>query len=94
MAFYNGTALPAGYKSGTFVGEHGSWNRGNLNGYKVVWVPFAGARPSGKARDVVTGFVAADGKALGRPVGLAVDRAGALLIADDLGNVVWRVTAR
>ncbi|WP_261935090.1 PQQ-dependent sugar dehydrogenase [Sphingomonas bisphenolicum] len=94
MAFYTGSGLPAGYRGGAFVGEHGSWNRGNLNGYKVVWVPFAGARPNGKARDVVTGFVAADGKALGRPVGLAVDRAGALLIADDLGNVVWRVTAR
>jgi len=93
MAFYDGQNMPV-YKGGAFVGEHGSWNRGNLNGYKVVWVPFAGSKPNGKARDIVTGFIAPDGKALGRPVGLAVDKAGALLIADDLGNVVWRVSAR
>ena len=92
LVFYQGAALPAAYRGGAFVGEHGSWDRGKLNGYKVVWVPFANGRPTGKARDVVTGFIAPDGKALGRPVGLAVDRAGALLIADDLGNVVWRVT--
>ncbi len=95
MAFYTAqSGLPAAYRGGAFVGEHGSWNRGKLNGYKVVWIPFAGARPSGKPRDVVTGFVDGNGKALGRPVGIAVDRAGALLIADDLGNVVWRVTQR
>jgi glucose/arabinose dehydrogenase len=91
MLFYDGASMPA-YRGGAFVGEHGSWNRGHLNGYKVVWVPFAGAQPSGKAKDVVTGFIASDGKALGRPVGLTVDKAGALLIADDLGNIVWRVT--
>lgn len=94
MIFYNGDELPAGDGGGTFIGEHGSWNRGNLNGYKVVWVPFAGSRPSGKARDVETGFVADDGKALGRPIGLAVDIAGAPLIANDLCNVVLRVTKR
>ena len=64
-----------------------------LNGYKVVFVPFAGGRPSGKAQDVVTGFLTGDGKAHGRPVGLALDASGALLIADDVGNTVWRVTA-
>lgn len=94
MAFYTAAALPPQYRGGAFVGEHGSWDRGHLNGYKVVYVPFAGGRPSGKAVDVVTGFVDGDGKARGRPVAVAVDRGGALLIADDVGNVVWRVTAK
>ena len=92
LVFHAGAGLPAGYRGGAFIGEHGSWDRDNFNGYKVVWVPFSGGRPSGKARDVVTGFLDADGRARGRPVGVAVDRTGALLIADDLGNVVWRVT--
>jgi glucose/arabinose dehydrogenase len=86
-------ALPPRWRSGAFVGEHGSWNRGHLNGYKVIYVPFANGRPAGKAIDVVTGFVSGD-KARGRPVGLGLDRTGALLIADDLGNTVWRVSAR
>ena len=94
LAFSTGASLPARFRGGAFVGEHGSWDRGHLNGYKVIYVPFAGARPNGKAIDVVTGFVDAAGKARGRPVGLALDHAGALLIADDVGNVVWRVTAR
>jgi glucose/arabinose dehydrogenase len=89
----NAAALPAQWRSGAFVGEHGSWDRGHLNGYKVVYVPFANGRPAGKAVDVVTGFVDGE-KAHGRPVGLALDKTGALLIADDLGNTVWRVTAR
>lgn len=93
IAFYTGTALPPAYRGGAFVGEHGSWDRSPLNGYKVVYVPFAGGRPNGVAQDVVTGFIDADGKARGRPVGVATDRTGALLIADDLGNTVWRVTA-
>lgn len=84
-------ALPARWRSGAFIGEHGSWDRGHLNGYKVVYVPFANGRPAGKAIDVVTGFVAGE-KARGRPVGLALDKTGALLVADDLGNTVWRVT--
>jgi glucose/arabinose dehydrogenase len=92
MVFYTGANLPAAYRGGAFVGEHGSWNRGKFNGYKVVFIPFAGGRPSGMARDVVTGFVTG-GKARGRPVGLAVDARGALLIADDVGGTVWRVTA-
>ncbi len=92
MTFYGSANLPARYRGGAFVGEHGSWDRAPLNGYKVVYIPFAGGKPAGKTQDVVTGFVGTDGKAHGRPVGLAVDKAGALLIADDLGNTVWRVT--
>ena len=92
LTFYTAGQLP-GYQGGAFIGEHGSWDRDPFNGYKVVYVPFANGRPSGKARDVVTAFLDKDGKARGRPVGLAVDRTGALLIADDLGNTVWRVTA-
>ncbi|MEP9360206.1 sorbosone dehydrogenase family protein [Sphingomonas sp. KR3-1] len=88
----NATALPPQYRSGAFVGEHGSWNRGHLNGYKVVYIAFAGGRPVGKPIDVVTGFISKNGKAQGRPVGVAIDSRGALLIADDGGNVVWRVT--
>jgi len=93
LVFYTGSNLPAQYRGGAFVGEHCSWDRNQFNGYKVVYVPFAGGRPSGAAQDVVTGFISPDGKAFGRPVGLAVDARGALLIADDAGNVVWRVSA-
>src|SRR3982074_493529 len=91
VAMYTGTDL-ANYRGGAFVGEHGSWNRTPLNGYKVVFVPFSGGRPSGPAQDVVTGFLDANNQAHGRPVGLAVDRSGGLLIADDVGNTVWRVS--
>ena len=93
LAMYTGNNLPAQYRGGAFVAEHGSWDRTPLNGYKVVFVPFSGGKPSGPARDVVTGFLNADDRAHGRPVGLAIDRAGALLIADDVGNTVWRVSA-
>jgi glucose/arabinose dehydrogenase len=93
MAFYTGTNLPPNYRNGAFVGEHGSWDRSPLNGYKVVFVPFSDGHPSGPAQDVVTGFLTADNHARGRPVGLAIDRTGGLLIADDLGDVVWRVTS-
>ena len=92
MTFYGSANLPARYRGGAFVGEHGSWDRNPLNGYKVVFIPFAGGKPAGKTQDVVTGFVGAGGKAHGRPVGLAVDKAGALLVADDLGDTVWRVS--
>jgi glucose/arabinose dehydrogenase len=92
LAFYTAGSLPASYRGGAFVGEHGSWNRDVLNGYKVVFVPFTDGKPSGKTQDVVTGFINNDGQARGRPVGLAVDKTGALLIADDVGNTVWRVT--
>jgi glucose/arabinose dehydrogenase len=93
LVFYTGTSLPAHYRGGAFVGEHGSWNRSELNGYKVIYVPFENGRPAGKAEDVVTGFLVDDDKARGRPVGLAMDSRGGLLIADDIGNSVWRVSA-
>jgi len=93
LVFYTGTNLPAHYRGGAFVGEHGSWNRRVLNGYKIVYVPFANGLPSGPAEDVVTGFLVDGDKARGRPVGLAVDGQGGLLIADDTGNSVWRVSA-
>ena len=92
LAFYTADSLPEKYRGGAFVGEHGSWDRPQFNGYKVVFVPFSGGRPNGKAEDVVTGFLNANGEARGRPVGVAVDKTGALLIADDVGNTVWRVT--
>ncbi|WP_027554121.1 sorbosone dehydrogenase family protein [Bradyrhizobium sp. Cp5.3] len=93
LAFYTGTSLPGAYRGGAFVGEHGSWNRQALNGYKVVFVPFSDGKPSGPAQDVVTGFLNSDNQARGRPVGVAIDKTGALLVADDSGNTVWRVTS-
>jgi glucose/arabinose dehydrogenase len=93
LAMYTGNGLPANYREGAFVSEHGSWDRTPLNGYKVVFVPFSGGKPSGVAQDVVTGFLDANDHAHGRPVGLAVDRSGALLIADDVGDTVWRVSS-
>jgi glucose/arabinose dehydrogenase len=93
MVFYTGTNLPEHYRGGAFVGEHGSWNRTTLNGYKVIYVPFQNGHPIGAAEDVVTGFLIDGDKARGRPVGLAMDHQGGLLIADDTGNSVWRVSA-
>ena len=93
LVFNTGTSLPKDYAGGAFVGEHGSWNRQVLNGYKVIYVPFTDGKPSGMPKDVVTGFLDSNQNARGRPVGLALDKAGALLIADDVGNAVWRVTA-
>jgi glucose/arabinose dehydrogenase len=84
--------LPA-MRSGMFVGQHGSWNRKPRSGYKVIFVPFAAGKPAGAPVDVLTGFVDEQGNARGRPVGVAVDKRGALLVADDVGNSVWRVTA-
>ncbi|MBA2350501.1 MAG: sorbosone dehydrogenase family protein, partial [Burkholderiales bacterium] len=92
LVFYEGKLLPARYSGGAFIGQHGSWNRNPPSGYKVIFVPFADGRPSGPPEDVLTGFLNAEGDALGRPVGVAVDKAGALLVADDVGNIVWRVT--
>jgi len=92
LAFYQGALLPAHYAGGAFVGQHGSWNRRPPSGYRVVFIPFSDGRPSGKVEDVLTGFLDADGNALGRPVGVAIDKAGAVLVADDVGNAVWRVT--
>jgi len=92
VTFVTGAGLGNGYAQGVFVGEHGSWNRQDLAGYKVVWIPFAGGKPSGKPRDFVTGFINAQGQARGRPVGVLFDaRTGALLVADDLSNTVWRI---
>ena len=93
LATSEGARLPDRFATGMFVGQHGSWNREPHSGYKVIFVPFSGGKPSGPPIDVLTGFVDEDGNARGRPVGVAVDRQGALLVADDVGNVVWRVTA-
>ena len=93
LAFYTGASFPAGYRGGAFVSEHGSWNRKKYNGYKIVFVRFAGGRPVGKPIDFVSGFLKpAGGGVRGRPVGIAIDRSGALIIADDAGNTVWRVS--
>jgi glucose/arabinose dehydrogenase len=90
-----GNTLPAAFRDGMFVGQHGSWNRRPFSGYRVIFVPFDGGRPTGALpTTVLDGFLDDDGHARGRPVGLAIDRTGALLVADDVGNVVWRVTAR
>jgi len=96
LAFYTGTAFPARYRGGAFIGEHGSWNRSEYSGYKVVYVPFAKGMPSGQPQDFLTGFLhdPKAGIAYGRPVGLAVDRTGALLVADDTGGIIWRVAAK
>lgn len=89
----HGSTLPAQYADGMFIGQHGSWNRRPHSGYKVIFVPFAKQKPSGAPPlDVLTGFLSADGDAYGRPVGVAIDARGALLVADDVGNVIWRVT--
>jgi glucose/arabinose dehydrogenase len=92
LTFYTGASFPPMFRGGAFVGEHGSWNRNQLNGYRVVFIRFAGGRPVGKPIDFVMGFLNDKGQARGRPVGLAVDRTGALIIADDVGNAVWRVS--
>jgi glucose/arabinose dehydrogenase len=93
LVFYRGAALPKHYADGAFVGQHGSWNRNPPSGYKVIFIPFVDGKPAGVPQDVLTGFLDAGGNALGRPVGVAVDGAGALLVADDVGNAIWRVTA-
>jgi glucose/arabinose dehydrogenase len=92
LTFYDGNLLPPEYQGGAFVGQHGSWNRRPHSGYKVIFVPFANGMPAGEPKDVLTGFLSPDGNAFGRPVGVKVDKTGALLVADDVGNTVWRVT--
>lgn len=94
LVFYDGTLLPKHYRRGAFIGQHGSWNRKPHSGYKVIFVPFAGGKPSGPPEDILTGFLTPDGHALGRPVGVAIDKSGALLVADDVGNAVWRVSPK
>jgi glucose/arabinose dehydrogenase len=93
LAASTGNSLPAAYAQGLFVGQHGSWNRQPHSGYKVVFVPFRNGQPDGMPVDVLTGFLSADGKAQGRPVGVAIDARGGLLVADDVGNTIWRVSA-
>ena len=93
LAASAGAALPPPFTDGMFVGQHGSWNRKPRSGYDVVLVPFSAGRPAGQPIELLTGFVSADGEAYGRPVGVAVDTRGGLLVADDVGNVVWRVAA-
>ena len=91
LAWSGTNALPEKFRHGMFVGQHGSWNRKPRSGYKVVFVPFKDGKPSALPLDVLTGFVRANGDALGRPVGVAVDTRGGLLVADDVGNTIWRV---
>lgn len=94
LAWSGGATLPDPFTHGMFVGQHGSWNRDPRSGYKVIFVPFTDARADGQARDVLTGFLDDAGQARGRPVGVALDTRGALLVADDVGNVIWRVAAQ
>jgi len=91
LAFSEGTLLPETLRDGAFIGQHGSWNRDPPSGYKVIFVPFKDGHPSGAPVDILTGFLSEGGNAFGRPVGVVIDRTGALLVADDVGNVVWRV---
>lgn len=93
LAFAPST-MPAPWAGGAFIGQHGSWNRNPVSGYKVVFTPFTAGKPSGPAQDFLTGFLDAKGQAMGRPVGVVVDRAGAVYVADDVGNIVWRVSAK
>ncbi|WP_183732493.1 MULTISPECIES: sorbosone dehydrogenase family protein [Paraburkholderia] len=94
LVFYDRTLFPPHYRGGAFVGQHGSWNRKPRTGYKVVFVPFVDGKPVGVPEDFLSGFLTEDGHAVGRPVGVALDAAGALLVADDIGNAVWRVAPR
>jgi glucose/arabinose dehydrogenase len=93
MAFSSNKLLPSRFANGVFVGQHGSWNRSKPSGYKVIFVPFADGKPSDNPEDVLTGFLDSDGNARGRPVGVAIGSDGALLVADDVGNTIWRVSA-
>jgi glucose/arabinose dehydrogenase len=94
LAAARGNSLPDRFREGMFIGQHGSWNRKPRSGYKVIFVPFSGGHPSGEAVDVLAGFVDGDGNAFGRPVGVAIARDGSLLVADDVGNTIWRVSRK
>jgi glucose/arabinose dehydrogenase len=91
LTFYTGTLFPPAFQNGAFVGQHGSWNRKPRAGYRVIFVPFSGGMPSGPPQEILGGFLSADDKAYGRPVGVKIAKDGALLVADDVGNAVWRV---
>jgi len=93
LTFADGKTLPAPFTEGLFIGQHGSWNRKPYSGYKVLFVPFKDGKPSGTPVDLLTGFLSSDEKAQGRPVGVINDNNGGLLVADDVGNKIWRVTA-
>ena len=93
LAITSDSGLPAPFIAGAFVGQHGSWNRRPPSGYRVIFVPFVNGKPDGKPVNVLTGFLNADGQARGRPVGVALDGHGGLLVADDVGNTIWRVHA-
>jgi glucose/arabinose dehydrogenase len=93
LVFYRGRQFPPRYRGGAFIGQHGSWNRKPPAGYRVVFVPFAHGVPAGQPEEILTGFLDAQGNAQGRPVGVSIDKTGALLVADDVGNAVWRVRA-
>jgi len=93
LHFYTGKQFPKSYRGDIFAAQHGSWNRRPHSGYKVIFVPFEAGRPAGMPRDVLTEFLDRQGRARGRPVGVVIDATGALLIADDVGNTVWRVSA-
>jgi glucose/arabinose dehydrogenase len=94
LAFYNKTEFPAKYRQGAFIGQHGSWNRSELSGYKVLFVPFKNGKPAGKPEDFLTGFIANDKQVYGRPVDVTVMDDGSLLVNDDSGNTIWRVSAK
>jgi glucose/arabinose dehydrogenase len=93
LCWSDGTSLPSPFRSGMFIGQHGSWNRKPRSGYQVIFVPFTAGTPANGPIPLLTGFVNDKGEAMGRPVGVAVDKRGAVLVADDVGNVIWRVTA-
>ncbi len=93
LAFYEHDLMPQ-YQNGALIGQHGSWNRKPHSGYKVIFVPFENGQPAGPPQDVLTGFLSEDEQALGRPAGVAIDQTGAILVADDVGNIIWRVAPR
>ena len=94
LAFARPGDMGAGFAEGAYVGQHGSWNRVPRSGYKVIFVPFRNGHPDGAPVDVLTGFLDSNGNAQGRPVGVTLDNSGALLVADDVGNTVWRVSGK
>jgi glucose/arabinose dehydrogenase len=94
LAYSDTPGLPPQFVRGMFVGQHGSWNRKPFSGYKVIFVPFRDGKPSGEPIDVLTGFITDEGEARGRPVGVVIDKQGALLVADDVGNAIWRVSGQ